>query len=123
MSTRSWAVDSGALGCCHRSSVTEASSCHNMGMLHPGLHKLQMLQPPGWPHRLEASDSEIPGSGSVCPCSACLQSQTELEAQLRDTIDMLRARTHAQSSRELEHVRRLQQHVRLEPIFDRLVST
>lgn len=35
---------------------------------------------------------------------------------------MLRARLHAQSAREVENQRRLQQHTRLEPLFDRLAE-
>ncbi|KAG1659895.1 hypothetical protein FOA52_006601 [Chlamydomonas sp. UWO 241] len=54
---------------------------------------------------------------------ACVQSQSEVEAQLRDTIDLLRARLHGQSQRELENQRRLQQHSRLEPLFDRLAES
>lgn len=51
------------------------------------------------------------------------EAQADLESQLRDTIDMLRARAHAQSMREVEAQRRLQQHARLEPLFDRLAET
>eukprot|EP00955_Chlamydomonas_euryale_P035860 350255-Chlamydomonas_euryale.AAC.16 len=53
---------------------------------------------------------------------ASVVSQSEVEAQLRDTIDLLRARLHGQSQRELENQRRLQQHSQLEPLFDRLAE-
>ncbi|GFH26405.1 uncharacterized protein HaLaN_24549, partial [Haematococcus lacustris] len=52
-----------------------------------------------------------------------VQSQSELEGQLRETIDLLRGRVHAQTSRELESMRRLQQHARLEPLFDKLAES
>ena len=51
---------------------------------------------------------------------AAVESQTEIEKQLRETIDLLRARLHGQSQREVDHERRLQQHTKLEPLFDRL---
>ena len=51
-----------------------------------------------------------------------LQSHAETEAQLRDTIDLLRARLHGQTQREVENQRRLQQHTRLEPLFERLAE-
>ncbi|GAX84026.1 hypothetical protein CEUSTIGMA_g11450.t1, partial [Chlamydomonas eustigma] len=53
---------------------------------------------------------------------AAVESRAETEAQLRDTIDLLRARLHGQTQREVENQRRLQLHNRLEPVFDRLAE-
>ncbi len=46
----------------------------------------------------------------------------QVEAQLRETVDLLRARLHGQSQREVDNQRRLQQHQRLEPLFDKLAE-
>ncbi|GMH32591.1 hypothetical protein BSKO_00425 [Bryopsis sp. KO-2023] len=45
------------------------------------------------------------------------------EQALRETVDLLRGRLHAQTQREIDNQRRLQMHTKLEPLFDRLAET
>lgn len=51
-----------------------------------------------------------------------IRTQADLEQQLRGTVDLLRARLHSQSQREIENQRRLAMFTRLEPLFDRLAE-
>ncbi|GFR39845.1 hypothetical protein Agub_g341 [Astrephomene gubernaculifera] len=62
-------------------------------------------------------------SERLAATQAALEVQTDTEAQLREALDLLRARLHSSGLREVEAQRRLAQHSKLEPLFDRLAET
>ncbi|KAG2449011.1 hypothetical protein HYH02_005765 [Chlamydomonas schloesseri] len=61
-------------------------------------------------------------SERLAATQAALEVQTDTEAQLREAIDLMRARLHSSGVREVEAQRRLAQHSKLEPLFDRLAE-
>ncbi|KXZ42243.1 hypothetical protein GPECTOR_176g224 [Gonium pectorale] len=61
-------------------------------------------------------------SERLAAAQAALEVQADTEGQLRSALDLLRARLHSAGLREVEAQRRLAQHGRLEPLFDRLAE-
>ncbi|KAG2444709.1 hypothetical protein HXX76_001453 [Chlamydomonas incerta] len=61
-------------------------------------------------------------SERLAATQAALEVQSDTEAQLREAIDLMRARLHSSGVREVEAQRRLAQHSKLEPLFDRLAE-
>ncbi|GLI69966.1 hypothetical protein VaNZ11_014712 [Volvox africanus] len=61
-------------------------------------------------------------SERLAATQAALEVQADTEAQLREAVDLLRARLHSSGLREVDAQRRLAQHSKLEPLFDRLAE-
>ncbi|EFJ43468.1 hypothetical protein VOLCADRAFT_96325 [Volvox carteri f. nagariensis] len=61
-------------------------------------------------------------SERLAATQAALEVQADTEAQLRQAVDLLRARLHSSGLREVDAQRRLAQHSKLEPLFDRLAE-
>lgn len=61
-------------------------------------------------------------SERLAATQAALEVQSDTETQLREAIDLMRARLHSSGVREVEAQRRLAQHSKLEPLFDRLAE-
>ncbi|GLC58228.1 hypothetical protein PLESTB_001335600 [Pleodorina starrii] len=61
-------------------------------------------------------------SERLAATQAALEVQADTEAQLREAVELMRARLHSAGLREVDAQRRLAQHSKLEPLFDRLAE-